>query len=207
METLKKIARFLRNCVELYIPLISFSILFLVFCFQVMMRYLFNNPQTWTLEVEQMCFLWLVLLGACFAQREKSHVTFTLLYDNLGVKGKALTALLGNLIIAVTFLAAAVPSLRYVWGLQSRAQVTSILKISKTLVFFPFVLFLVIIFIYTLIDCYQEIMVLRGDEGYTKKMLRESKSEAELAVEASLAQDQLNLLDINYGSAERKEDK
>lgn len=207
METLKKIARFLRNCVELYIPLVSFSILFLVFCFQVMMRYLFNNPQTWTLEVEQMCFLWLVLLGACFAQREKSHVTFTLLYDNLGVKGKALTALLGNLIIAVTFLAAAVPSLRYIWGLQSRAQVTSILKISKTLVFFPFVLFLVIIFIYTLMDCYQEIMVLLGDEGYTKKMLRESKSEAELAVEASLAQDQLNLLDINYGSTERKGDK
>ncbi|MFR1050526.1 MAG: TRAP transporter small permease [Lachnospirales bacterium] len=207
METLKKIARFFRNCVELYIPLLSFSALFLVFCFQVIMRYLFNNPQTWTLEVEQMCFLWLVLLGACFAQREKSHVTFTLLYDNLSVRGKAITTLIGNLIIAVTFLAAVIPSFRYVWGLQARAQVTSILKISKTVVFFPFVIFLVIILIYTVLDCYEEIMVLRGDERYTKKMLNESKSEAELAVEASLAQEPLNLLDINYGSADTKEGK
>lgn len=189
MDGLRKIGRFIRNCVELYIPIVAFVALFLIFCFQVFMRYIVNNPQSWTLEVEQMCFLWLVLLGACFAQREKAHVSFTLLYDMLGVKGKALTAMLGNLLIAVTFAVAFIPSLRYIWGLMSRAQVTSILKISKTLVFFPYVIFLGFILVYSLLDIYEEIRVLQGDQRYINKMLNESKSEAEQAVEATIQQE------------------
>lgn len=198
MDGLKKVGRFIRNCVELYIPVIAFVALFLIFCFQVFMRYIANNPQSWTLEVEQMCFLWLVMLGACYAQREKAHVTFTLLYDALGVKGKAITAMLGNIIIAVAFAAAFIPSLNYIWGLQSRAQVTSILKISKTLVFFPYVIFLGFILVYAIMDIYEEIMVLRGDQKSIDKMLGETKSEAELAIENSLAQEQLDLNNINF---------
>jgi len=205
LSALKKLWRFVRNCVELYIPILSFVALFLIFCFQVFMRYIVNNPQSWTLEVEQMCFLWLVLLGACFAQREKAHVTFTLLYDNLSVKGKAITAMLGNLIISVTFLAAIIPSLHYILGLAARAQVTSILKIPKTLVFFPYVVFLIIILIYTLLDIYEEIMVLRGDQHYIDRMLQASKSEAEQAVEAANAQEPINL-NINFENY-GKEDK
>ncbi|WP_294855144.1 TRAP transporter small permease [uncultured Oscillibacter sp.] len=189
MDSLKKIGRFIRNCVELYIPIVAFVALFLIFCFQVFMRYIANNPQSWTLEVEQMCFLWLVLLGACFAQREKAHVSFTLLYDMLGVKGKALTAMLGNLVIAVTFAVAFIPSLRYIWGLMSRAQVTSILKIPKTLVFFPYVIFLGFILVYSLLDIYEEIRVLQGDQRYINKMLNEGKSEAEQAVEDAIQQE------------------
>ena len=189
MDGLKKIGRFIRNCVELYIPVVAFVALFLIFCFQVFMRYIVNNPQSWTLEVEQMCFLWLVLLGACFAQREKAHVSFTLLYDMLGVKGKAITAMLGNLLIAVTFAVAFIPSLRYIWGLMSRAQVTSILKISKTLVFFPYVIFLGFILVYSLMDIYEEIRALQGDQRYINKMLNEGKSEAEQAVEVVIQQE------------------
>lgn len=201
MNGFKKAGGFLRDCVELYIPLISFAALFLIFCFQVVMRYVVRNPQAWTTEVESICFLWLVLLGACFAQRQKSHVTFTLLYDALGVKGKAITAMIGNILIAVTFAVAIVPSLNYILKLDS---LTSMLKIPKTVAFFPFVLFLIIILVYALMDIYQEIMVLRGDEYYIKKMLDESKSEAELAIEASLAQEQLDLGNIDFGGKEDK---
>lgn len=193
MNALKKVGTFIRNCVELYIPIISFVALFLIFCFQVFMRYIMNNPQAWTLEVEQMCFLWLVLLGACYAQREKSHVTFTLLYDALGVKGKAITAMLGNIIIAVTFAMAAIPSYLYIWGQMARAQVTSILKVPKAIVFFPYVIFLVIILIYAIIDIHDEIMVLRGNQYYIDKLLNSTKSEAALAVEAAAGQEVINL--------------
>lgn len=206
MNGLKKIGRFIRNCVELYIPIIAFTALFLIFCFQVFMRYVANNPQSWTLEVEQMCFLWLVLLGACFAQREKAHVSFTLLYDSLGVKGKAITAMLGNLIIAVTFAAAFIPSLHYILGLAERAQVTSILKIPKTLVFFPYVVFLGLILVYALMDIFEEIMALRGNQKYIDKMLGESKSEAELAIEAANAQESINL-NVDIDASMKKEDK
>lgn len=196
---MKKVGSFIRDCVEKYIPTIAFVVLFVVFVYQVAMRYIFKNPQAWTGEVEQSCFLWLVLLGACYAQRMKGHVTFTLLYDNLGVKGKALTAMLGNILIAFTFLITFLPSLNYIWGMLERQQLTSLLKIPKTYVFFPYVVFLVIILVYALMEIYEEIMVLKGDQRYIDKMLAESKSEAEMAIEESLAQEQLDLNNIDYG--------
>lgn len=199
MNGLKKVCGFVRDCVEKYIPTIAFVVLFLVFCFQVFMRYVVKNPQSWTGEVEQSCFLWLVMLGACYAQRVKGHVTFTLLYDNLGVKGKAISAMLGNLLITFTTLITFLPSLNYVWGLMERQQVTSLLKWPKTVVFFPYVVFLVIILVYAVQEVYEEIMVLRGDQKYIDKMIRESKSEAEQAIEASLAQEELDLTHIDYG--------
>ena len=196
---MKKVGTFIRNCVEMYIPMIAFVVLFVVFVFQVAMRYLFKNPQAWTGEVEQSCFLWLVLLGACYAQRIKGHVTFTLVYDNLGIKGKAITAMLGNLLIIFTFLITIIPSFNYIWGLMARQQVTTLLKWPKTVVFFPYVIFLVIILVYAAMDVYEEIMVLKGDQKYIDKMLQESKSEAEQAIEESLAQEQLDLNNIDYG--------
>lgn len=196
---MKKIGAFIRDCVEVYIPVVAFVVLFVVFVFQVFMRYVVRNPQTWTAEVEQSCFLWLVMLGACYAQRLKGHVTFTLVYDALNIKGKAITAMLGNLLITFTCLITLAPSARYIIGLMSRAQVTTILKWPKTVVFFPYVVFLVIICAYTLMDIYEDIMVLKGDQKYIDKLLQDSKSEAELAIEESLAQEQLDLNHIDYG--------
>jgi hypothetical protein len=77
--------------------------------------------------------------------------------------------------------------------------VTTLLKWPKTVVFFPYVLFLVIILLYALMDVYEEIMVLKGDQKYIDKMLEESKSEAEQAIEESLAQENLDLNNIDYG--------
>lgn len=59
--------------------------------------------------------LWLVLLGACYAQRMKAHVTFTLLYDKLSIKGKAVVAMLGDIIIAFTAFCNILPSLLTFW--------------------------------------------------------------------------------------------
>lgn len=205
---MKKVCGFIRNCVENYIPMAAFVVLFVVFVFQIFMRYVvtkvWNVTVPWTIEVEQSCFLWLVMLGACYAQRVKGHVTFTLLYDNLGVKGKAITAMLGNILISFTTLVTFLPTLNYIWGLTKRHQVTSILKIPKVIVFFPYIFFLVVMGAYALVEIYEEIMVLRGDKYYTEKMLAETKSEAEQAVEESLAQEQLDLNNIDY---EGKEDK
>ncbi|MCI8869036.1 MAG: TRAP transporter small permease [Lawsonibacter sp.] len=196
---MKKVGAFIRECVEMYIPMIAFVVLFVIFVFQVFMRYVMKNPQAWTAEVEQSCFLWLVLLGACYAQRVKGHVTFTLVYDSLKVKGKAITAMLGNILITFACLITLMPSAKYIIGQLERAQLTSVLKWQKAYVFAPYVLFLAIIAVYAIMDIYEEIMVLKGDQKYIDKMLAESKSEAEIAIEESLAQEQLDLNHIDYG--------
>ena len=180
---MKKVGGFIRDCVEKFIPAIAFVVLFVVFVFQVFMRYAAKNPQAWTTEVEQSCFLWIALLGACYVQRNKGHVVFTMVYDALKLKGKAVMALISNAFVAFAMAITFIPSFKYIWGLTSRHQVTSLLKIPKTLVFFPYVIFLFLIFVYNILDIYEDIMVLRGDEYYTKKLLRESMSEADLAIE------------------------
>lgn len=190
MDILKKTVRLLRNCVEIYIPAISFLIMFFVYLFQVFMRYVVRAPQSWTMEVTSMTFLWLVLLGACFAQRSRSHVTFTLIYDQLGIRGKALTAFAGNLIIAFTFLVCLRPTWDFILFQTSAQQVTSILKISKTIVYAPYMLFLGIIILYTLVDLAHDFMVLTGlgGEAAQEVLLRETRSEVEQIIEASTEQ-------------------
>ena len=196
----KKIFGFIRDCVEKYIPSVALAALFVIFCYQVFMRYVLRMPQAWAGEVEQSCFLWLVLLGACYAQRMKGHVTFTLLYDKLGVRGKAITALLGDIIIAFTAFCNIIPSLRYVLGLASRHQVTTILKWPKTVVYFPYVVMITILMLYALMEIYEYIMVLSGNEYYIEKMKQEDKSEAEQVIEESIAQENIDLTSIDFSS-------
>ena len=187
MKFLKKLESGIRQTVELYIPAISFVVMCCLFCYQILVRYVIskftNLVVPWTTEVEQSCFLWIALLGACYVQRNKGHVVFTMVYDALKLKGKAVMALISNAFVAFAMAITFIPSFKYIWGLTSRHQVTSLLKIPKTLVFFPYVIFLFLIFAYNILDIYEDIMVLRGNEYYTKKLLRESMSEADQAIE------------------------
>ena len=187
---MKKFILFLRDCVELYIPIAALLIMFCTFVFQIFSRYVLNNPVPWAYEVTVMCYLWMVILGACYAYRDRSHVTFTLIYDLFGIKGKAITAFLGNLLMLIAFAYMFFPSCDMILNQMSK-QVTSVFKIGLNIVYLPFIPFMIIIMIYICLDLYVEFMVFTGlgGEKYVKRMLAEGKSEAEEAVEAALAED------------------
>ncbi len=187
MDALKKVGAFLRNCVELYIPICAFLIMFVVFVVQIFARYILNSPLPWAYEVTVMCYLWLVILGACFAYRDRSHVTFTLVYDKLGVKGKAICALLGNLLMLVAFIAMFLPSVDVIF--KMKMQVTSVFKIGLNIVYFPFIPFMIIMICYFLYDIFVEVMALLGKEEYISIMLSSTKSETEEAIEMANAQE------------------
>lgn len=184
---MKKAIKFIQNCVELYIPAICFAVMFSLFCYQIIVRYIISKftglVVPWTTEIEQMCFLWVALLGACYVQRNKGHVVFTMVYDVLKPKGKALMALISSTLVSFACAITLIPSFRYVWGLLDRQQYTSLLKIPKTIVFFPYVVFLVLILIYGIYEIFEAVMVLKGDPEYTKKLLHETMSEAEQTIE------------------------
>jgi TRAP-type C4-dicarboxylate transport system permease small subunit len=190
METMKKIGSFLRNCVELYIPIAAFLIMFCVFIIQIAARYLFNNPIPWAYEVTVMGYLWMVVLGACYAYRDRSHVTFTLIYDMLPVKGKAVCGFLGNLLMAIAFIAMFVPTCKMIS--QMKMQVTSVFKIGLNVVYFPFIPFMIIILCYILYDMWLEVLVFTGIGGETavQKMLNETRNETQEAIDAALEEEQ-----------------
>ena len=176
----------LRDIVELYIPSASFIIMFLVFILQIFCRYVLRAPVTWAYEITVSCYLWLVVLGACYAQRDRSHVCFTLLYDKLPLRMKALTAFLGNAIIAFAFAVSFIPSWQFIVFMSK--QVTSVLKIGLNIVYAPYIPFLALMILYALQDMWREARVFLNiaTEDEKKAFAGEAKAEYEAALEAAL---------------------
>jgi len=152
---LKRSGAFLLDLLEIYIPTISFAIMFIVFIVQVFYRYFLNNPLTWPPEIISLTFIWTTVLGACYAQREREHVMFTILYDKSPPKIQLATRLIGNGLIALTFLIALKPAIDYVQFMNFR--VSTVLKIPFSYIFAPFVVFLVLIIGRMFYDIYLDI--------------------------------------------------
>jgi len=60
------------------------SILFFIFLFvfvtlQVILRYVFSNPLSWTEELSRFSMVWLTYIGAIIAMRENKHITIYVL--------------------------------------------------------------------------------------------------------------------------------
>ncbi|MEG1812855.1 MAG: TRAP transporter small permease [Clostridia bacterium] len=189
MNALKKGLKILRDCVEIYIPVAAFSIMFLVFVGQIFCRYVLRQPIQWAYEVTVTCYLWTVVLGACYAQRCRSHVMFTLFYDKLPTRLKALTTLLGNGLIAFAMIYAFVPSVQFIDFMKM--QETSVLKVGLNWVYMPYVVFMVMITGYMLIDIYRDARVVLGlaSQEEIQAMLRANKSEVQEAIAIAIQSD------------------
>jgi len=156
----KKVALFLRDVLEIYIPILSFTVLFLTFILQVFFRYVLNNPLTWTQDAIVIGFCWTVILGACYTMRKKGHVQFTMLYEAYSPKVAAWARLAGNLLIIVTFILMVIPSFRYAFFLGF--QKTPVLRVSYTWIFLPFTYFLLSVIGYTIAPVIEDWKVIRG---------------------------------------------
>lgn len=174
-----------RDLIELYIPALSFVLMFVTFIWQIFCRYVLRAPAPWAYEVTVACYLWMVILGACYAQRERSHVTFTLVYDKLQPRGKALVSFLGNLLIFIAFTYAFVPSAQFI--LFMKMQKTSVLKIGLDIIYLPYIPFMVIIMLYALQDLYRDFRVFSGlaSSEEVQAMLMQNRSEVEEAIEGA----------------------
>lgn len=160
MNKIKRSLCILRDFFEIYVPIISFLVMFLTFIIQIVARYIFKFPLTWAYEVTVIGFSWSVIFGACYAMRSRSHVKFTLIYDMLSPKTAAFTRLLGNIIIAVAFFMLIVPSYDYVNFMSF--QSTSVFKVKLSYIFAPFVYFVVAMLGYTLTEIAEDFLTLIG---------------------------------------------
>lgn len=185
MRLAKKLAALLQNIVELYVPAASFVLMFVVFVLQIFCRYVLNQPLDWAYEVTVSCYLWMVVLGACYALRWRSHVVFTLLYDKLPPRFKALTSFLGNGLIAFAFAWSFWPSVQMIEFMKM--QKTSILRIGLNIVYAPYIPFMILVFTYMVIDMVRDFRVFAGlaSGEEVEKMLQENRSETQEAIDAA----------------------
>lgn len=137
----KRAGSLLLNIIERDVPTLTFTGLFIVFMVQVFCRYVLV-PLTWPLEFTLIAFIWTTVLGACFAQRDSSHVTFTLIYERTKPKGQLIMRILGNLLLVSSYCIALYPSYKYVDFMSFKHS--DVLKIPMNIAFSPFLVFLVI---------------------------------------------------------------
>ena len=157
---MKKLFYLVRDIFEIYIPAAAFMAMFISFIVQVFCRYVIDMPLTWTQDIIVIGFVWTVLFGACYTMRAGRHVKFTMIYDKLGPKGAAVSRLLGDLIIVVTFIVLIVPSWNY--SLFLYFQKTPVLRVNYTYVFLPFIYLIITIIGYTVKEMLEDIQILRG---------------------------------------------
>jgi C4-dicarboxylate transporter DctQ subunit len=81
-----------------------------VVAYSVVMRYLFNRPQTWTDELVAYWMVLLVVLGAAEVLRRDSHVSVDLLTSRLGPAGRRAVEIWSLAAILVTALVLLVSS-------------------------------------------------------------------------------------------------
>ena len=74
------------------------AVLVLLVCVDVLFRYLFNDTQTWIMELEWHLFALIFLLGAGYAFKHNRHVRVDLFYAKFSERDKAWVNLIGNIV-------------------------------------------------------------------------------------------------------------
>ncbi len=78
LSTLKTIDRRLARLEDLLI-MVMMATLALLLGLGVVLRYVFNNPLTWSEEIVVTIFVWMVMLGVPSALRSKMHIRIDVL--------------------------------------------------------------------------------------------------------------------------------
>ncbi len=93
-QGLKKLLDF----VEIWVPVVTFALMFVVFVVAIFFRYVLNHPLTWPYELSIILFIWTILFGAGYAKREDSHVVFSVVYDRLSPGKQRISRILAETI-------------------------------------------------------------------------------------------------------------
>ena len=113
--------------------------LFVVFLIQIVARYIFNAPVSWTLEACLTLWLWLVFWGGAFVLTEKDHVRFDILYDSVRARTRRVFAIVSAVAIGGGFLAALPATWSYIDFYQIKRS--AVLGIRLDIVFSIYGLF------------------------------------------------------------------
>ena len=82
---------------------VCMALILLLVVLQVVMRYVFNSPLTWSEELAVYIMVWMTFAGSVICMRDKEHVEVTILVDYLP-RGLQKLAMLFSRLVSVGFL-------------------------------------------------------------------------------------------------------
>ena len=163
MNIFRKLLRLFVDTFEIYLSAASFLVMFLAFVLQIFTRYVLGYQVEWTYEATVIGFMWVVAFGASYASRLREHVSFSMLYDKMNVRTRALTEILTNIFIIVSFFIMFLPVLDFVDFMKIKK--TAVMKVPLSVLYAPFIYFMVSSTIYILRDTISAVRVFRTGEN------------------------------------------
>ena len=135
-----------------------FAILFGAFMLQIVSRFIFNSPLSWTMELSVLMYIWIVFLGCSFILSDRQHVMFNIVLDALPPGGQRVFLLVLGVATAGIFAWILPGAFDYVTFMK--VEHTAALGVRMDIAYSVFVLFLGVI---TLRSLYTIYLLLRPD--------------------------------------------
>ena len=98
----------------------SFALMFGAFMIQIVSRYVFNAPVSWSLEICSIGYVWIVFWTCDILLHERQHIIFDVLYQKFPPPSRRLVAIANSAAIGLTFAAALPGTLDYLAFLGRR---------------------------------------------------------------------------------------
>lgn len=97
-------------------------VMFVVFLFQIVARYVLNLSIGWTHEISVVLWLWMVLFGAAFVIRDAEEMRFDLIYGAVGDRTRRVMAVVTAVALIGLFL----------WSLPATWDYVTFMKVEST---------------------------------------------------------------------------
>jgi len=127
--------RLIRRSVEITIVALFAGLTIVVFV-QVVARYVFNQPPTWTEELARFCQVWIILLASSICLRKGSHLAVDYLGPALPPRVRRAVAVISGCLIAIY------SAVVVIWGVRllmiGWAQTSPAMQLNMGLVYLIF---------------------------------------------------------------------
>lgn len=130
----KSVIAFL-NHFELYIATVLFIIITFLLTIQILSRYLFGHPLTWTEEISLVLFIWMIYFAISAATLKRKHIRMDFILEKLPFKIKKATLIFSNLMAILFFGYFLGPFSDIVLNLYNMHSTTPITAFPKTVAY------------------------------------------------------------------------
>ncbi len=177
MDKAKKIFFKIRDFYEIGVPTMAYAMLFGMFMWGILCRYVLKRSATYANEIQIMGYLWTVLPAALWARRRNDHVCFSMLYDSVRPRAQRWIRILGNLFMVVTYCFLLSGSIKYITNLRQKSMS---LQIPLKFLYFPFPILVAGILLYSAWDIYTDVRdIYLESTGKKEKLSNEKIDKAE----------------------------
>ena len=164
-----KIWKIFADAFEVYLAATCFAVMFFAFILQIFTRYIMGYQVGWTYEATVIGFMWVVAFGGSYASRLREHVAFSMIYDKMSVRGRALTEIISNIAIIIGFIILFMPALSFIDFMKIKK--TAVMKVPISVLYAPFIYFIVSSTVYVVRDTYKAFRTLMSENNNKGQLL------------------------------------